>query len=80
MQRLVDGPEQSWLSARQVAAYLGIGQTLFKELLASGEFPAGVAFGRQAIRWSWLTVVAWAHLRPRRQGTEESRPAPRRGG
>lgn len=70
--RTVDGPDGVWLSARETAAFLGLGLTLFKSLLASGEFPPGVSFGTRAIRWHWLTPVAWAHLRSRQGAPEVS--------
>jgi len=64
VRRLIDAPEQDWLSAREVAAWLRIGLTLFRELLAAGDFPRPVQFGRaKAQRWYWLDVVSWAHLR-----------------
>jgi predicted DNA-binding transcriptional regulator AlpA len=64
MRRLVDGPDTDLLSARQCAAWLGIGLTLFRELVTSGEFPAPIRLGRRkANRWHWLDAVAFAHLR-----------------
>lgn len=64
MRRLVDGPDKDLLSAREAAAWLGVGLTLFRELVASGTFPAPIKLGRhKAQRWHWLDVVAFAHLR-----------------
>jgi len=63
-QRLIDAPAADWLSAAEVALWLHIGTSLLKELRTSGDFPPPVQFGRQrAMRWYWLDVVAWGHLR-----------------
>jgi predicted DNA-binding transcriptional regulator AlpA len=62
--RVIDGPRNDWLSAEEVAAYLRIGTSLLAELRAAGDFPSPVKLGsRRAIRWHWLDVVAWGHLR-----------------
>lgn len=76
MRRLIDGPESDLVSAREAARWLGCGLTLFRELVTSGEFPAPIRLGRRkAMRWHWLDVVAFAHLRSinrRAAGTAEA--------
>ena len=81
MRRLIDGPERDLVSAQEAARWLGCGLTLFRELVASGEFPAPIRLGRhKATRWHWLDVVAFAHLRSinREAETAEGTPANRR--
>lgn len=64
MRRLVDGPDKDLLSAREAAAWLGVGLTLFRELVASGDFPPPIRLGRhRAQKWHWLDCLAFAHLR-----------------
>jgi predicted DNA-binding transcriptional regulator AlpA len=64
VRRLITAPSTDFVSAREAARWLGIGTTLLKELIASGDFPPPIRLGRRkAQRWYWLDIVAWGHLR-----------------
>lgn len=66
MQRAIEGPQQDLLTARQCAAWLGIGLTQFRELVSSGRFPLPVQLdGKKTQRWYWRDPVSWSWLRSR---------------
>lgn len=66
MRRLIDGPRRDWLSDQQCAAWMGIGLSLFHQLVAAGRFPAPVAVGRgKPQKWHWQDCIAYMHLRGR---------------
>jgi predicted DNA-binding transcriptional regulator AlpA len=62
-QKAVEGPEQDYLNLGEVCAYLRVGETTLRRLIAAGRFPEGQRQGGVGDRvWHWLTVVAFAHL------------------
>jgi predicted DNA-binding transcriptional regulator AlpA len=66
--RPINTPEADLLSAEEMAAWLRIGLTLFRQLVDRGEFPAGFPIdGKKMLRWHWLDGPAWLHLRSRRR-------------
>ncbi len=76
MQRAVWGPDREHLTAEQVAEWLGIGLTLFKQLVRAGDFPPPLRMGaRKAQRWPWMDVVAYGWLRARTAGSDAQRPS-----
>ena len=73
MQRTIHGPDQEHLTAEECAAWLGVGLTLFKQLVRAGEFPPPLRIGKtKARRWPWMDVIAFAWLRSRTAGPDRS--------
>ena len=77
-QRLVDGPESTWLTAEDVCQFLGVGATRFKEMVADGTFPRPVTLGKGDLlqRWSWFDCVSYMHLRSRHLAALDPRGPP----
>ena len=57
MQRTIHGPEQEHLTADECAAWLGVGMTLFKQLVKAGDFPPPLRMGTRKCSvgrgWTW---------------------------
>lgn len=57
----VKGPDGFWLTAREFADFLGIGEDLLKEKVKKGVIPPGVEWNRQSVVWSYRVAV-WVSL------------------
>lgn len=69
--RILDAPAKDLLTAAECAAWLNIGLSSFTRLWHEGKFPPPLAFGeRRALRWPWLDLLAFVHLRLRFGETE----------
>jgi len=62
--RVVDGPDENWLSAAQVRRELGgISNGTLRKLIQAGEFPSPLEVVPGGMKmWSWEDVVYW-HMR-----------------
>jgi len=58
--RVVDGPDENWLSIRELAKEIGIEETAIRERLKAKppRFPQPKSFGRKRL-WSWRVVLWW---------------------
>lgn len=65
MERRINGPDKDWNTLAEVAAYLGISQPTLRTMIKKGEFPQGIFHGDRSVRWGWMDVVAYAHLKSR---------------
>ena len=75
MARTLDAPARDLLSAAECASWLGIGLSTFTRLWHEGKFPPPLAFGeRRALRWHWMDLLAYVHLRIRFGETETPPP------
>lgn len=67
--RTVEGPDRTWLTAAQAAAWLNIGRDTFLRHVEQGRIPHGVHLaGPQKPLWNWLDLVAFSHLEGRFSG------------
>jgi predicted DNA-binding transcriptional regulator AlpA len=81
-QRLVDGPEEDYLDADQVAAYLHFSADTLRRLVKAGKFPQPLEMSDQTRVWSWRDVLFWTltvELRPRMASEPEAQRAAKRG-
>jgi len=79
MQRIIDAPAKDLLTAAECAAWLGIGLSSFTRLWHEGKFPPPLTFGeRRALRWPWMDVLAFIHMKMR-FGETETPPAATEG-
>lgn len=62
MQRQIDAPGAEWLKASDAAKWLGISLTLFRILVRSKTFPAGVRAGHKTRLWHWSDVWAMSRI------------------
>ena len=75
MQRVIHGPDREHLTAEECAEWLGIGLTMFKQMVKSGEFPPPLRIGKsKAQRWPWMDPVAYSWLRSRMAAGDARRP------
>jgi hypothetical protein len=56
MQRVIEAPEQAFLSAKEAAAWLNIPEGAWDDMAADGVIPAGVQISSRTVRWSWEVV------------------------
>ena len=60
---------ETWLTRRQAAAYLKLGESTLAKLFVSGEGPPAIKIGR-SVRYSSLDLNQWMVTR-RRQSTSD---------
>lgn len=66
MRKKIDGPERDQLTKEEVCQYLRISDRQLDALIAAGEFPKGVPYGRRGpLLWLWEDCAAVRHLRSR---------------
>lgn len=66
MQRTITAPDWEWGSREQCAAYLNIDVEQFKLWVRTGRFPfPPVSYGRKTLRWYWMDIVCYSHMRQR---------------
>lgn len=63
--RIIDGPEQDYLTLSEAAAWLHLSESSLRRLIAAGRFPEGIRMGGVGDPvWPWIVVVSFAHLSP----------------
>lgn len=65
VERMVNGPEQDYLTESEAAAWLRLDPEDFRDFVRLGFIPKGMPWGKQPKtnhRWPWLDVVAVGHL------------------
>lgn len=61
-QRLVDAPDQDYLTRQEVARYLRMETKTLTRLIEAGVFPRAFQLSPGTFVWSWREVTAYAML------------------
>ncbi len=62
MEQVIRRPDWDRGTAKEVCAYLRIGEGVFDDLLKEGVFPPGDRFNAKNHTWTWQEVVAFDWL------------------
>jgi predicted DNA-binding transcriptional regulator AlpA len=74
MQRTIHGPEKEWLDLTDVLLWIGVSEGTLRRWIRDKQFPPGVNVGGKSLKWGWLDVVAFMHLRSRIPGEGDGTP------
>ena len=69
MQRSIDGPDSTFVDAKEAARWIGVSEDLFEKLAAAEDWMRPTYFGtgrRRLKKWAWMDVVCLAHILGRR--------------
>jgi excisionase family DNA binding protein len=73
MELHVTGPTETWLTRKQAAAYLKLGESTLAKLFVSGDGPPAIKVGR-SVRYASLDLDCWMNSRRRMSTSDMGKP------